>query len=49
MGELYADLLRIEKSCADWREGMDKAGRAVMRILEEAGTTYEEFIFSFED
>jgi hypothetical protein len=49
MDGLYRDLLQIEKSSSDWREGMAKAEKAVVQILQQAGVSYDEFIFSLED
>lgn len=43
---LYAELLVIENSYANRREGMEAAERALVERLETAGMTYDEFVFS---
>lgn len=42
---LYAELLSIENSCADWRAGMDAAGQELLNRLASARMTYDEFVF----
>jgi hypothetical protein len=49
METLYRQLLQIEKSSTDWREGMAAAADALVATLKNAGMKYDEFIFSLED
>jgi PAS domain S-box-containing protein len=49
MESLYQDLLRIENSRGDWREGMAAATEALSATLNELGMPYDEFVFSLED
>ena len=46
---LYKQLLDIEKSHANRKEGMNAAFDALMKILDEKGLAYDEFIFSLQD
>jgi PAS domain S-box-containing protein len=43
---LYAQLLEIEKKAGEGKEGMMKAIETVVGLLNQQGTTYEEFVFT---
>ncbi len=43
---LYAELLRIEQSKSDRKDGLQSATDALISILNEKGLTYDEFIFT---
>ncbi len=43
---VYKQLLAEERRHADWRTGMDAAGRMLLKIVESKGMKYDEFIFS---
>lgn len=43
---VYADLLNIEQSYSDRKDGMNAALEALVGILKSKGMTYDEFIFS---
>lgn len=43
---LYKQLLDIERSFSNQKEGMNASFAALVKILEEAKVSYEEFIFS---
>ncbi len=44
--ELYRRLSAEEQSHANWREGMESAGRLLAEQLQRAGVSYDEFVFS---
>jgi PAS domain S-box-containing protein len=43
---LYKDLLAIEQSHPDRKDGMEAAFQAVVAKLQDAGVPYDEFVFS---
>lgn len=43
---IYSQLLAEERRHADWRTGMDAAQKMLLRMVEEKGMQYEEFVFS---
>ncbi len=43
---IYDLLLEKEKSCTDWREGMDAATTLLLSHLGELGIQYDEFVFT---
>lgn len=43
---LYADLLKIEKSYANRKEGMNAAVDALVNILQQKGMAYDQFILT---
>ena len=45
---LYKQLLEIENSHANRKDGMNAAFDALVKILEEKGLAYDEFIFSLQ-
>lgn len=45
-GSVYAQLLQEEKRHADWRKGMESAGKMLLDMIAAKGMAYEEFIFS---
>lgn len=45
---LYKQLLDIENSHANRKDGMNAAFDALLKILEEKGLAYDEFIFSLQ-
>ncbi|MDH3336077.1 MAG: PAS domain-containing protein [Rhodospirillaceae bacterium] len=46
---LYKQLLEIENSHANRKDGMNKAFDTLVGILKEKGVAYDEFIFSLQD
>ncbi|MCW8862338.1 MAG: PAS domain-containing protein [Rhodospirillales bacterium] len=46
---LYRDLLALEQSHSNRKEGMNAAYAKLMNILKEKGLAYDEFIFSLQD
>ena len=46
---LYKQLLGIEAGHANRKDGMKAAFGALMKILDEKGLAYDEFIFSLQD
>ncbi len=46
---LYKQLLDIEKSHANSKDGMQAAFDTLVNILKEKGVEYDEFIFSLQD
>jgi PAS domain S-box-containing protein len=45
---LYKKLLNIEESHANRKDGMNEAYNTLMKILEDKGVGYDEFIFSLQ-
>ncbi len=45
---LYKQLLDIEQSHSNAKEGMNAAFNTLLKILEEKGVSYDEFIFSLQ-
>ena len=45
---LYKQLLDIEKSHSNRKDGMNAAFNKLVKILEEKGLSYDEFIFSLQ-
>jgi len=45
---LYKQLLDIENSHANRKDGMNEAFDTLLKILEEKGVAYDEFIFSLQ-
>lgn len=45
---LYKQLLEIEESHANRKEGMNEAFNTLVKILEDKGVSYDEFIFSLQ-
>lgn len=45
---LYKQLLDIENSHANRKDGMNEAFNTLVKILEEKGVSYDEFIFSLQ-
>ena len=45
---LYKQLLDIEESHANRKDGMNEAFKTLVGILEEKGVSYDEFIFSLQ-
>lgn len=43
---LYKQLCEEENSYSDWRDGMSAATNSLITTLENAGVTYDEFVFS---
>ena len=43
---LYADLLKIENGHANRKDGMEASFAAVVKLLEEKGVNYDEFILT---
>jgi PAS domain S-box-containing protein len=48
MDGLYRNLLDVEQSHSDWRQGMEAAGRELTQTLKKSGVEYDEFVFSLE-
>jgi len=46
---LYKQLLDIENSNPNRKDGMNEAYNTLLKILEEKGIAYDEFIFSLQD
>jgi len=44
--EVYSQLLAEERRHADWRAGMESAGKILMDTISAKGMDYEEFVFS---
>lgn len=45
---LYKQLLDIENSHANRKDGMNEAFNTLLKILEDKGVSYDEFIFSLQ-
>ena len=45
---LYKQLLEIEESHANRKDGMNEAFNTLVKILEDKGVSYDEFIFSLQ-
>ncbi|HTW22053.1 MAG TPA: PAS domain-containing protein [Candidatus Baltobacteraceae bacterium] len=43
---VYAQLVQEEKRHADWRSGMEAAGKMLLDMIASKGMKYDEFIFS---
>jgi PAS domain S-box-containing protein len=45
---LYQELAKIEKSYANRKEGMNAAYAHLLKMLEDMGVSYDEFVFSLD-